>query len=54
MIKSVIVQMFEELAGIRVIMESTGPDGSVLVTTQCGRRFLLKQVGPDLEVIECN
>jgi hypothetical protein len=51
--KPVPVQMFEEITGFRATMVVAESRGSFKITTKCKQKFLIKQVGPDLEVIKC-
>ncbi len=52
-VKSPMVQMFEELTGFRAIMYSAEPCGSTQIKTKCNKLFLIRQDGPNLEVIRC-
>ena len=51
--KPVIVQMFEELTDNRCIMVISRPNGSSQIETQDGERFVVRQVGHNLEVVKC-
>jgi hypothetical protein len=54
MSKLAIIQMFEELTGFRVIMDSTEPCGSTQIITKCQKTFMVRQDGPNLEVTRWN
>jgi len=46
--------MFEEVTGFRVRMIIADSRGYLVVETNSGDKFMIKQVGPDLEVIKCS
>ena len=51
--KPIIIEMFEELTDFRVIMKNTGIGDSLEITTKCQKKFIIRQDGPNLEVIKC-
>jgi len=46
--------MFEEVTGFRAILVNADSRDFLVVETKCGSKFMIKQVGPDLEVIKCS